>query len=57
MALQDSMIREADALTPRNRFDVRTVATSHVPTLSKGSEIVKILASLARPVSHRHDDS
>jgi pimeloyl-ACP methyl ester carboxylesterase len=47
IALQDRMIREADALTPQNRFDVRTVETSHVPTGSKAREIVKILASLA----------
>ena len=57
IALQDRMIREADALTPRNRFDVRTVETSHVPTFAKWREIVKILAGLARSVSRRHDDS
>ena len=57
IALQDRMIREADALTPRNRFDVRTVETSHVPTFAKWREIVKILAGLARSTSRRHDDS
>ncbi|GAA3839929.1 hypothetical protein GCM10022226_72870 [Sphaerisporangium flaviroseum] len=41
------MIREADALTPDNRFDVRTVRTSHAPTLSGRREIVKILHGLA----------
>ncbi|WP_425567023.1 hypothetical protein [Sphaerisporangium flaviroseum] len=46
-ALQDRMIREADALTPDNRFDVRTVRTSHAPTLSGRREIVKILHGLA----------
>lgn len=47
IALQDRMIREADTLTPHNRFDVRTVETSHVPTASKAGEMVRILASLA----------
>jgi pimeloyl-ACP methyl ester carboxylesterase len=46
LALQDRMIREADGLTRHNRFDVRTVETSHVTTSSKFGEITKILASL-----------
>jgi pimeloyl-ACP methyl ester carboxylesterase len=46
LPLQDRMIREADALTPENRFDVRTVETSHAATTSKARDIVKILASL-----------
>jgi pimeloyl-ACP methyl ester carboxylesterase len=50
LALQDRMIREADARTPHNRFDVRTVETTHVATPPKTGEIVKILASLASPV-------
>jgi pimeloyl-ACP methyl ester carboxylesterase len=47
LALQDRMIKEADVLTPDNRFDVRIVETSHSGTSSKAREIVKILASLA----------
>ncbi len=47
IALQDRVIREADALTPDNRFDVRTVATSHAPTASAWGEIVEILHELA----------
>ncbi len=47
IALQDRMIAEADALTPHNRFDVRTVETSHVPTVAKFGEIVDILDGLA----------
>ncbi|WP_214409591.1 alpha/beta hydrolase [Sphaerisporangium fuscum] len=46
-ALQDRMIREADALTPGNRFDVRTVRTSHMPTRAGWREIVDILDELA----------
>jgi hypothetical protein len=47
MALQDRMIREADALTPHNRFDVRTVRTPHAPTTDGWQKIVRILDSLA----------
>jgi pimeloyl-ACP methyl ester carboxylesterase len=47
IALQDRMIAEADALTPDNRFDVRTVNTSHYPTTAAYREIVEILDSLA----------
>jgi pimeloyl-ACP methyl ester carboxylesterase len=47
IALQDRMIREADALTPHNRFDVHTVRTSHCPTTNGWQEIVRILDSLA----------
>jgi pimeloyl-ACP methyl ester carboxylesterase len=46
IALQDRMIREADALTPHNRFDVRTVRTSHAPTTDGWQQIVRILDSL-----------
>lgn len=46
-ALQDRMIREADALTPGNRFDVRTVRSSHAPARQAWREIVKILHGLA----------
>jgi pimeloyl-ACP methyl ester carboxylesterase len=47
IALQDRMIREADALTPHNRFDVHTVETSHVTPVSTAGAVVKILAGLA----------
>ncbi|MQA09673.1 MAG: alpha/beta fold hydrolase [Pseudonocardiaceae bacterium] len=47
IALQDRMITEADALTPDNRFDVRSVRTSHVPTAERYPEIVAILDELA----------
>jgi pimeloyl-ACP methyl ester carboxylesterase len=46
IALQDRMIREADALTPHNRFDVHTVRTPHVPTTNGFQKIVRILDSL-----------
>lgn len=47
-ALQDRMIAEADALTPRNRFDVRSVVTSHAPDVTGWRTIVDILDGLAR---------
>ncbi|MBF8185025.1 alpha/beta hydrolase [Nonomuraea sp. K274] len=46
VALQDRMIREADRLTPRNRFKVHTVAAPHAGPLHR-PEIVKILDGLA----------
>lgn len=45
--LQDRMIAEADALTPGNRFDVRSVDTGHAPSAEKYREIVDILDELA----------
>jgi pimeloyl-ACP methyl ester carboxylesterase len=47
LALQDRMIAEADALTPGNRFDVRTVATAHAPSRAAWRKIVDILDGLA----------
>lgn len=47
LALQDRMIREADALTPRNPFGVHTVETSHAATARGWREIVRILHGLA----------
>lgn len=47
LALQDRMIAEADRLTPRNRFDVRTVAAPHAPNAARFREIVDILDRLA----------
>lgn len=46
-ALQDRMIAEADALTPDNKFDVRTVAVSHAGPMHH-PEVVDILDGLAR---------
>jgi pimeloyl-ACP methyl ester carboxylesterase len=46
--LQNRMIEEADAVTPGNPFDVKTVATSHVPTGKANRQIVGILDRLAQ---------
>ncbi|RBQ17405.1 alpha/beta hydrolase [Spongiactinospora rosea] len=46
-ALQNRMIKEADSLTPRNRFDVRTVRTAHAPSRAAWKQIVDILDDLA----------
>ncbi|GAA0913838.1 alpha/beta hydrolase [Nonomuraea longicatena] len=46
--LQNRMIREADEATPGNAFDVKTVATSHVPVGKAGRQITDILDRLAR---------
>ncbi|QRK04216.1 alpha/beta hydrolase [Archangium violaceum] len=46
-SMQDRMIAEADALTPHNKFDVRTVEASHVGFVLKAREVAGILASLA----------
>ncbi|GAB3508754.1 alpha/beta hydrolase [Amycolatopsis cihanbeyliensis] len=46
IALQDRMIREADELTPGNRFDVRSVVTGHTPAADKLPEVVDILDDL-----------
>lgn len=48
VALQDRMIAEADALTPDNRFEVRSVATSHAPDRAGWAATVDILDTLAR---------
>ena len=47
-ALQDRMIAEADRLTPDNRFDVRSVATSHAPHAAGWAATVDLLDRLAR---------
>ncbi|MFE7371452.1 alpha/beta fold hydrolase [Streptomyces anulatus] len=46
-ALQDRMIREADALTPDNPFDVRTLAGSHLRWLVHPKPAAELLADLA----------
>ncbi|WP_158853713.1 alpha/beta hydrolase [Saccharothrix deserti] len=48
--LQDRFIREADALTPDNPFDVRTLDTSHMGFLLHPEKAAALLAELAQPV-------
>jgi pimeloyl-ACP methyl ester carboxylesterase len=45
--LQDRFIKEADALTPANTFDVHTLDTSHVGFLVRPERAAAILAGLA----------
>ncbi|WP_106362463.1 alpha/beta hydrolase [Glycomyces artemisiae] len=45
--LQDLFIKEADALTPDNVFDVHTIETSHVGALVRPERFAEILAGLA----------
>ncbi|MEU5950794.1 alpha/beta fold hydrolase [Streptomyces sp. NPDC047525] len=47
LAMQDRMIREADALTPDNPFDVGTVESSHLSWLVHPKPAAKLLADLA----------
>jgi pimeloyl-ACP methyl ester carboxylesterase len=47
IALQDRMIREADAFTPENRFEVKTLAAGHSPFASQPEQLATILAGLA----------
>ncbi|MET8114661.1 alpha/beta fold hydrolase [Streptomyces prasinus] len=47
LAVQDRMIREADALTPANPFDVRTLEGSHLRWLVHPKPAAELLASLA----------
>ncbi|CAM5519610.1 esterase [Streptomyces badius] len=46
-AVQDRMIREADALTPDNPFDVRTLEGSHLRWLVRPKPAAELLAGLA----------
>ncbi|MEU8703683.1 alpha/beta fold hydrolase [Streptomyces sp. NPDC048565] len=46
-AVQDRMIREADALTPDNPFDVRTLPGSHLGWLVHPKPAAELLADLA----------
>ncbi|WP_026929756.1 alpha/beta fold hydrolase [Glycomyces tenuis] len=45
--LQDLFIKEADALTPDNRFDVHTLEAAHVEPLIRPAGLAAILASMA----------
>ncbi|MGM1058621.1 alpha/beta hydrolase [Saccharothrix sp. Mg75] len=47
VALQDRFVREADALTPGNPFDVRTLDSSHVGFLIHPEEAAGLFADLA----------
>ncbi|WP_419704771.1 alpha/beta fold hydrolase [Promicromonospora sp. NFX87] len=47
VAMQDRMIREADALTPDNRYDVHTLESSHLLWLVRPRPAAELLASLA----------
>jgi pimeloyl-ACP methyl ester carboxylesterase len=47
LALQDKFIRDADALTPDNRFDVHSIESSHVGFMFRPREIAAILAGMA----------
>lgn len=46
LAVQDAYIEEGDALTPENRWDVRSVESSHSGFLSFPTEVADILAAL-----------
>ncbi|WP_406356966.1 alpha/beta hydrolase [Streptomyces sp. NBC_01635] len=47
LAMQDRMIREADALTPDNPFEVRTLEGSHLRWLVHPKPAAELLANLA----------
>ncbi|WP_299541880.1 alpha/beta fold hydrolase [uncultured Streptomyces sp.] len=47
LALQDRLIREADALTPNNPFDVRTLGGSHLRWLVHPEAAAGVLGELA----------
>jgi pimeloyl-ACP methyl ester carboxylesterase len=44
LALQDRMISEADAVTPRNKFDVQTLASSHSSFASMPDQLTAVLS-------------
>ncbi len=47
LALQDRLIREGDALTPDNPYDVRTLASSHLKWLIDPAPAARLLGELA----------
>jgi alpha-beta hydrolase superfamily lysophospholipase len=47
VALQDRMIREADALTPHNPFEVRELAMSHLALTIRPKPLADILTSVS----------
>ncbi|MFI9366866.1 alpha/beta fold hydrolase [Kitasatospora sp. NPDC053057] len=46
-AMQDRMIREGDALTPDNPYDVRTLAGSHLKWLVDPAQAARVLGEVA----------
>jgi hypothetical protein len=51
LALQDRFIAEADALTPDNPTDVRSIDSGHLRFQIHPAELVAILDGLADPVT------
>ncbi|HWD01554.1 MAG TPA: alpha/beta hydrolase [Amycolatopsis sp.] len=49
LALQDKFIEDADALTPGNPFDVRSLPASHVGPLVHSTELAEVLAGTVTP--------
>ncbi|MFD8201461.1 alpha/beta hydrolase [Streptomyces sp. NPDC059701] len=47
LAMQDRMIREGDALTPENPYDVRTLTSSHLHWLVDPAPTARVLSELA----------
>jgi pimeloyl-ACP methyl ester carboxylesterase len=47
LAMQDRLIREGDALTPENPYDVRTLAGSHLKWLVDPAPAARVLGDLA----------
>ncbi|MER7989249.1 alpha/beta hydrolase [Streptomyces noursei] len=47
LAMQDRMIREGDALTPENPYDVRTLTSSHLKWLVDPAPAARLLGELA----------
>ncbi|MFI9810454.1 alpha/beta fold hydrolase [Streptomyces sp. NPDC052301] len=47
LAMQDRMIREGDALTPNNPYDVRTLTSSHLKWLVDPAPAARVLGELA----------
>lgn len=47
IAAQDQFIAEADSLTPRNRYTVRTLNASHSPFISMPAQVAKLIEEAA----------
>ncbi|MFB7613938.1 alpha/beta fold hydrolase [Kitasatospora sp. NPDC056181] len=47
LAMQDRMIREGDALTPENSYDVRTLTSSHLKWLVDPAPAARVLGEIA----------
>ncbi|MFE7467996.1 alpha/beta fold hydrolase [Streptomyces sp. NPDC057499] len=47
LAMQDRMIREGDALTPDNPYDVRTLTSSHLKWMVDPAPAARVLADVA----------